>query len=100
MASLSRLGDRKWRSSRSRRSTNHTFDDCRSEVMGSEWTMGSAPDSGGEMQQRVVLGRRGPGCILGDEIMRETNVVVTVIAIRCGPISAPSRNVIPLPWCL
>ena len=81
MASLAHLGERKKRRSRSRRSTGQTvFDDSRSEAAFSEWADGSETDSG-EMQ-RVVLGRRGPGCILGDEITREKSVVVTVVALR------------------
>lgn len=81
MASLAHLGDQKKRSSiRSRRSTGQAFDDSRSEAAGSEWTDGSETDTG-EMQ-RVVLGRRGPGCILGDEITREKSVVITVVALR------------------
>ena len=98
MESLARLGGvlggggsrRASHSNTNRRSTSsHVFDDTggggggsAAERSESAWTVGAdLTGSGGMPLQRVVLGRRGPGCILGDEMLRERGVVVTVVAL-------------------
>ena len=83
MTSLNNLGGKNRRGSRSRRSTNSHFDDGKSDAAGTE--MGSEstsqlPEGGAPLMQRVVLGHRGPGCILGDDTLRERGVIVSVVA--------------------